>query len=81
MSRAESTSKIEGIPPENVVKGDYSREFFRKVFSGQDAVIMAVGSNALESQKPMIDAAAEVGVKRIIPSEFGSVRYRHLSRP
>lgn len=76
MSRAESTSTFESVPENNIVKGEYTPDFFRKVLSGQDALVLAVGSGALEAQKEMIDAAAEVGVKRILPSEFGGVSYK-----
>ena len=77
MSRADSTSKFEGIPESSVVRGEYTPEFFRKVLTGKDALVLAVGSMALDSQKEMIDAAAEVGVKRILPSEFGGVRVEY----
>ena len=75
MSRADSTSTFEGVPDSQVVRGEYNPEFFRKVLSGKDALVMAVGSAALHTQREMIEAAAEVGVKRILPSEFGSVCY------
>jgi hypothetical protein len=39
---------------------------------GQDAVVSTIGSLAIESQKILIDAAVAIGVKRFIPSEFGS---------
>ena len=39
---------------------------------GQDAVIVATASEAVQEQYPLIDAAVAAGVKRIIPSEFGS---------
>jgi hypothetical protein len=34
--------------------------------------VSVVGSPALASQKDYIDAAVQAGVKRFIPSEFGS---------
>lgn len=54
-----------------VVKTDYSRNSLQSVLSGQDAVISLVGSD-FAAQKPFIDAAIAVGVKRFIPSDFGS---------
>ncbi len=72
LSREKSTSSF---PPYiNVLKTDYSPPSLLKAFQGQDAVISAVGPLGLPEQTKMIDAAAEVGVKRFIPSEFGSDR-------
>ena len=73
ISRAESTSVFQGVPEQNIIRGEYTVEFFRKALLGQDALVLAIGSGALGTQKEIIEAAAEVGVKRIIPSEFGSV--------
>lgn len=72
VSRTDSTSTF----PDDVqvVRGNYEdSEFWKKAFTGQDAVILAIGSGTLQSQKAIIDAAVAAGVKRIIPSEFGSV--------
>lgn len=81
ISRAGSTSEFPGVPEQNVKRGEYTADFFRKSLLGQDALVLAIGSSALETQKQMIEAATEVGVKRIIPSEFGSVSsgWRRLS--
>ena len=38
---------------------------------GVDAVVSVLGAPALTTQKAFIDAAAEAGVKRFLPSEFG----------
>lgn len=54
-----------------VFKTNYSRNSLQSVLSGQDAVISLVGSN-FAAQKHFIDAAIAVGVKRFIPSDFGS---------
>ena len=77
MTRIGSTSSFEGVPAQNVVRGVYTPDFFRKVLRGQDALVLAIGSGALEAQKTLIEVAAEVGVRRIIPSEFGSVSTQH----
>jgi hypothetical protein len=43
-----------------------------KVFlAGWDVVISAVGLPMVKMQLPMIEAAAEAGVTRFLPSEFG----------
>ncbi|KAK3389369.1 hypothetical protein B0H63DRAFT_427820 [Podospora didyma] len=39
---------------------------------GQDAVVSTIGGAALDKQLLLIEAAAQAGVKRFIPSEFGS---------
>lgn len=55
-----------------VIKTDFSDASLIKDFAGQDAVISTVGSEAVASQTRYIDAAIAAGVKRFIPSEFGS---------
>ena len=40
---------------------------------GIDAVVSTVGGTAIDNQTVLIDAAIAAGVKRFIPSEFGSV--------
>lgn len=39
---------------------------------GADAVVSTLGSRALEKQISLIEAAKKIGIKRFIPSEFGS---------
>lgn len=73
ISRAESKATFPGVSEDKIVRGDYSLDFFRNALRDQDALVIAVTSSAIESQKIIIQAAVEAGVKRIIPSEFGSV--------
>jgi len=70
LTRATSTSTFpEGV---TVKKVDFSSpESLKEAFAGQDAVVSAIGSAAVGSQQPIIDAAIAAGVKRYIPSEFG----------
>ena len=56
-----------------VTKGDYTVDFLTSAMKGQDVVVLTIGSAALAAQTTAIDAAIKAGVKRIIPSEFGSV--------
>ncbi|KAK6345795.1 hypothetical protein TWF730_010138 [Orbilia blumenaviensis] len=56
----------------DVIATDYSPSSLESAFSGQDAVVSVVAGAALGEQKKLIDAAASSGVKRFIPSEFGS---------
>ncbi|CAG9976106.1 unnamed protein product [Clonostachys byssicola] len=55
-----------------VVEVDLSSQTaVESALKGQDAIVATLSATAIESQKPIIDAAASVGVKRYIPSEFG----------
>ena len=54
-----------------VVKVDYRNvEALTTALNGQDALVSAVATNAVPSQRQLIEAAVEAGVKRIIPSEY-----------
>jgi len=49
-----------------------SLESLTAVLKGQDAVVSLVGSSGLQGQSLVVEAAVAAGVKRFIPSEFGS---------
>jgi len=52
---------------------DYnSLESLTSALQGQDAVISTVGTPGIQGQYLIIDAAIAAGVKRFLPSEFGS---------
>lgn len=71
LTRKESTHKF----PSNVtIKAvDYSSlESLTSALQGQDALVSTLASLALDTQKLLIDACISTGVKRFIPSEFGS---------
>ncbi|KZF22473.1 NAD(P)-binding protein [Xylona heveae TC161] len=70
LSRASSAATFP--PYVTVHKTEYSHSSLVKTLRGQDAVVSTVGGIALSDQKKIIDAAIEAGVKRFIPSEFGS---------
>ncbi|GJC85352.1 isoflavone reductase IRL [Colletotrichum liriopes] len=55
-----------------VVKSDYSPESLARELEGQDAVVSMLPIMALEEQKKIAEAAIKAGVKRFIPSEYGS---------
>jgi len=64
-----------------VVKVDYTNpESLAAALAGQDALVSAVASLAVPSQRLLIDAAVKAGVKRIIPSEFGCDLKNHQTR-
>jgi uncharacterized protein YbjT (DUF2867 family) len=43
-----------------------------KALTGQDALVSTIGAAGLSEQEHLVDAAIAAGVKRYIPSEFGS---------
>lgn len=56
-----------------VTEVDYSNASqLESVLEGQDAVVSALGGVGLGSQTQLIEAAVNAGVKRFLPSEFGS---------
>lgn len=71
LSREGSTSTFpSGV---SVRKADYgSVDSLKAAFAGQDAVLSLVGSFGLSEQQKLIDAAIAAGVKRFLPSEYGS---------
>jgi len=54
------------------VGDDYPEEELLKEFKGQDAVISTIATSNVAHQKTIIDIAIKAGVKRFVPSEFGS---------
>ena len=52
---------------------DYdSKVSLSEALTGQDAVVCAIASAALAKQQLLVEAVVDAGVKRYIPSEFGS---------
>lgn len=71
LTRQESTATFPASA--KVERVDYSsKESLVAALQGQDAVVSAIATTALEKQLLLIDAAVEAGVRRFIPSEFGS---------
>ncbi|OQV11222.1 hypothetical protein CLAIMM_15085 [Cladophialophora immunda] len=70
VSRESSTYRA----PAGVIqlKTDYSHKSLVGIFQGQDVVVSTIAGHALLEQIQIVDAAIEAGVKRFIPSEFGS---------
>ncbi|OJJ42561.1 hypothetical protein ASPZODRAFT_137188 [Penicilliopsis zonata CBS 506.65] len=57
----------------SVVEADYEDpESLQAALKGQDAVVALVGDAGVLSQKALIDAAVKAGVRRFLPSNFGS---------
>lgn len=60
---------------------DYdSIDSLSSALKGQDAIISTLASPALSKQLLLIEAAIKAGVKRFIPSEFGSNTLSHKAR-
>jgi uncharacterized protein YbjT (DUF2867 family) len=61
------------LSPVNIVPVDYdSLDSLVTALRGQDAVVSALASAALAKQLLLVEAASQAGVKRFIPSDFGS---------
>lgn len=75
LSRHASTA-VDALPKhdnQTIVKVDYQNTTdLTAALQGVDIVVSTLASNAIDSQKPLIDAAVAAGVKRYLPSEFGS---------
>jgi NmrA-like family len=57
-----------------ILKGDYdSPNFLSLAFTGQDALLLVLhGSAIIQPQIKLIEAAADAGVKWILPTEYGT---------
>jgi len=70
LARKDSTSEFpSGL---TVHRTDFSPESLLAAFKGQDAVVSTIGAGGQPQQNAIVDAAAQAGVKRFIPSAFGS---------
>jgi uncharacterized protein YbjT (DUF2867 family) len=81
ISRTESDATFpSGV---EVKRGDYKdHSFLISALKGQDVLIMQLNMypQAMEAQVPLIEAAAEAGVRWILPTEFGSDIYSPIAR-
>ena len=70
LSRAASSY----TPPAGVsqIKTDYTHDSLVSALKGQDVVVSTISMEVTTDQTKIVDAAIEAGVKRFIPSEFGS---------
>ncbi|KAL4740266.1 hypothetical protein BDV11DRAFT_204457 [Aspergillus similis] len=70
-----SVSPETSLPPGAALKQvDYtSIESLKTALAGHDIVISTLSPSAMSLQKPVIDAAIAVGVKRFIPAEYGAM--------
>jgi hypothetical protein len=71
LSRSDSSATFpSGV---KVIRANYdSPNALKDAFTGQDVVVSLVGGSVLGDQEKFINAAIAAGVKRFVPSEFGS---------
>lgn len=68
-----STDSLPSHPGQKVVKTNFEDHArLASDLKGLDAIVSNVPTHTILSQKGIIDAAIDAGVKRFIPSEFGS---------
>ncbi|EXJ95143.1 hypothetical protein A1O1_00262 [Capronia coronata CBS 617.96] len=68
-----SASKLPQDPNLTIREVDYSDvASLTEALQGITVVVSTLGTESVETQKPLIDAAVAAGVTRFIPSEFGS---------
>lgn len=73
LTRADSANTHNFPATVSVAKVDYdSLDSLVSALRGQDAVVSTLASAALSKQLKLVDAAAQAGVRRFIPSDFGS---------
>lgn len=72
LSRKSSTQKFADHITVHRVSDDYPEAELLEAFKGQDAVISTIATASAGQQHSIIDAAIKAGVKRFVPSEFGS---------
>ncbi|KAF4981494.1 hypothetical protein FDECE_17689 [Fusarium decemcellulare] len=69
-----SRSSQEAPPGATAIQVDYSSiDSISSALKGHDAVVSTVGPAGIVGQKTVIDAAIRAGVKRFMPSDYGSV--------
>jgi len=75
LTRASSSAKFPGGVSVKSVSDAYSVQELTQAFQGQDAVVSAITTTAVTKDDlafRLIDAAVAAGVRRLIPSEFGT---------
>jgi saccharopine dehydrogenase-like NADP-dependent oxidoreductase len=72
LTRNSSTSTFPSHVKVHRISDDYPEVELLEAFKGQDAVISTIQTASIKQQETIIDAAIKAGVKRFVPSEFGS---------
>jgi nucleoside-diphosphate-sugar epimerase len=72
LTRKSTTATFpEGVQVHHI-SDDYPTSELEQIFKGQDAVVSCIATASAKLQETLIDVAVKTGVKRFIPSEFGS---------
>lgn len=71
LSRAGSKSIYPSNAKVITITGNATHEDYVQALQGQDAVVSGLGFEGKPTEKAIIDAAIEAGVKRFLPSEYG----------
>lgn len=70
---SKSTDSLPAHENQTIKKVDFQdSKNLAAALQGVDVVVSTLGSNSINEQRPLVDAAFEAGVKRFLPSEFGS---------
>ncbi len=72
LTRKSSSAKFPSEVKVQTIDDDYPSDQLVAIFKGQDAVLNLLPPISVEQHNSIADAAADAGVKRFIPSEFGS---------
>lgn len=77
LTRLSSTSSFPAYVKVHRISDDYPEADLVEAFKGQDAVVSTIATANAPLQRRMADAAIKAGVKRFVPSEFGSDTRNH----
>jgi len=72
LARTSSKSTFPSHLKVHKISDDYPEAELLEAFKGQDAIISTIATANAGQQKSIIDTAIKAGVKRFVPSEFGS---------
>ncbi|MCJ1466368.1 hypothetical protein MMC07_004987 [Pseudocyphellaria aurata] len=72
LSRKESSSTFPSHIKVHQVDSSYPEDQVLEALKGQDAIVLLLPPTDISIHKSVIDTAIKAGVKRVIPSEFGS---------
>jgi saccharopine dehydrogenase-like NADP-dependent oxidoreductase len=71
LSRAGSKSTYPSNAKVITIPDTPTHDDYVKALQGQDAIVSGLGFEGKPTEKALIDAAIEAGVKRFLPSEYG----------
>ncbi|KAE9365829.1 isoflavone reductase family protein-like protein [Stipitochalara longipes BDJ] len=72
LARNSSTSTFPSHLTVHRIDDSYPEASLVSAFQGQDVVVSTIATSSVGVQKKLVDAAIKAGVKRFVPSDFGS---------